>query len=111
MTKDNEDMETNFASKLKAQCTQMRQLIQVKGTGNHARTLKDPKAEIAGSALHLPNEVRHTEISTGEQQIQDLYFRIEVGRKDPRNHGILLPCQGLQQISKRRIKDMEQKRT
>lgn len=69
MTKENEDMETNSASKPKAQGTRMCQLIQVKGTGNHSRTLKDPKAEIAGSALHLPNEVRHTEISTGEQQI------------------------------------------
>lgn len=46
----------------------MCQYTQGNGTGNHARTLKDPKAKIAGSALHLPNEVRHKEASAGEQQ-------------------------------------------
>lgn len=69
MTKENEDTETNFASKPKNSVySQMCQYTQGKGTGNHARTLKDPKAKIAGSGLHLPNEVRHREISTEEQQ-------------------------------------------
>lgn len=58
MTKENENVETNFANKPEPQCTyRCVSRWADKETDNHASTLKDPKAKIAGSVLHPPNEI------------------------------------------------------